>query len=272
VRLNAEDPNNGFAPSPGLIERFRMVTGPGVRIDTGVEEGDTIPAEFDSMIAKIIAFGRNRREAISRLQRVLHESVVVIKGGVSNRAFLLDLLGRPEVQAGEVDIGWMDRLANSGEHMSRQHVDVALVMAAVKSYESELRVEHSQFYASALRGRPQVRSEVGHTVELRYCDNAYSMKVYRMGLRQYRIEVDGSCVDAHVEPIGSFECWLTVFGQRFHVVSVEQGSSFRMEFHTASIATTVEWCERRHRPWWFPLPSSPATRFRLATAWLCSRP
>jgi len=234
VRLNAEDPNNGFAPSPGLIERFRMVTGPGVRIDTGVEEGDTIPAEFDSMIAKIIAFGRNRREAISRLQRVLHESVVVIKGGVSNRAFLLELLGRPEVQAGEVDIGWMDRLANNGEHMSRQHVDVALVMAAVKSYESELRVEHSQFYASALRGRPQVRSEVGHTVELRYCDNAYSMKVYRMGLRQYRIEVDGSCVDAHVEPIGSFECWLTVFGQRFHVVSVEQGSSFRMEMDGVS--------------------------------------
>ena len=138
VRLNAEDPNNGFAPSPGLIERFRIATGPGVRIDTGVEEGDTVPAEFDSMIAKIIAFGHNRKEALSRLQRVLHESVVVIKGGVTNRAFLLDLLGRPGSPAGEVDIGWMDRLANNGEHMSRQHVDVALVMAAVKSYESEL--------------------------------------------------------------------------------------------------------------------------------------
>jgi acetyl/propionyl-CoA carboxylase alpha subunit/acetyl-CoA carboxylase carboxyltransferase component len=234
VRLNAEDPNNGFAPSPGLVERFRMVTGPGVRIDTGVEEGDTIPAEFDSMIAKIIAVGHNRKEALSRLQRVLHESVVVIKGGVSNRAFLLHLLGQAEVQTGEVDIGWMDRLANSGQHISRQHVDVALVMAAIKSYESELRVEHSQFYASALRGRPQVRSETGHAVELRYGDNAYSMKVYRLGLRQYRIEVDGSCIAAHVEPIGSFECWLTVFGKRFHVVSVEQGSSFRMEMDGVS--------------------------------------
>jgi len=234
VRLNAEDANNGFAPSPGVIERFRMLTGPGIRIDTGVEEGDTIPAEFDSMIAKIIAFGHNRKEALSRLQRVLYQSVVVIKGGVSNRAFLLDLLGRDEVQAGKVDIGWMDRLATKGQHISRRHLDVALVLAAIKSYESELLVEHSQFYASALRGRPQVRSEIGHTVELRYSDNAYSMKVYRMGLRQYRIEVDGSCIDAHVEPIGPLECWLTVFGQRFHVVSVEQGSSFRMEMDGVS--------------------------------------
>src|SRR5271166_5205164 len=92
VRLNAEDPDNQFAPAPGAIVRFRIPTGPGLRIDTGVGVGDTIPAEFDSMMAKIIAYGRNRKEALSRLQRVLHESVVVIRGGASNRAFLLELL------------------------------------------------------------------------------------------------------------------------------------------------------------------------------------
>ena len=102
VRLNAEDPDNGFAPAPGAIERFRILTGPGVRIDTGVAEGDAVPSEFDSMIAKIIAYGQNRKEALSRLQRALRESVVVIKGGASNKAFLLELLNRPEVQSGEV--------------------------------------------------------------------------------------------------------------------------------------------------------------------------
>ena len=61
VRLNAEDPENGFAPAPGLIERFRILTGPGVRIDTGVAEGDSVPSEFDSMIAKIIAYGETVR-------------------------------------------------------------------------------------------------------------------------------------------------------------------------------------------------------------------
>jgi acetyl/propionyl-CoA carboxylase alpha subunit len=105
VRLNAEDPDNGFAPAPGVIERFRILPGPGVRIDTGVAEGDAIPSEFDSMIAKIIAHGKNRKEALSRLQRALRESVVVIKGGTSNKAFLLELLNRPEVQRGEFH--WM---------------------------------------------------------------------------------------------------------------------------------------------------------------------
>ena len=74
VRLNAEDPDNGFAPAPGMIERFRILTGPGVRIDTGVAEGDSVPAEFDSMIAKIIAYGQTRKEALARLQRALRES------------------------------------------------------------------------------------------------------------------------------------------------------------------------------------------------------
>src|SRR5260370_17200267 len=55
------------------------------------------------------------------------------------------------------------------------------------------------------------------------------MTVCRMALRQYRIEVDGACIYAQVEPIGPFECWLTMSGQRFHVVSVEQGASFRIE-------------------------------------------
>ena len=234
VRLNAEDADHGFAPAPGKIERFRMLTGPGVRIDTGVEEGDRVPPDFDSMIAKIIAFGHDRKEALARLQRVLHESVVVIKGGASNRAFLLELLGREEVQRGAVDIGWLDRLAANGELLSRRHVDFALVQAAINAYEAELRVEQDQFYASALRGRPQVRNEIGRTVELRYGEHSYSLKVYRMGLRQYRIEVDNARINAQVDPIGPFECWLACAGQRFHVVSVEQGSSFRIEIDGVS--------------------------------------
>src|SRR5271166_1534084 len=234
VRLNAEDPDNGFAPSPGTIERFRLLTGPGVRIDTGVEEGDAVPAEFDSMVAKIIAYGQNRKEALSRLQRVLGESVVVIKNGASNRAFLMQLLDRAEVQNAEVDIGWLDRLAAKGQHLSRQYVDVALVQAAIEAYDRELKVEQTQFYASALRGRPQVRSEVGHTIELRYRDHSYSIKICRLGLQQFRVEVDGSRIDAHLDRLGPFEYWLTAFGQRFRVVSVEQGPSYRIELNGVS--------------------------------------
>ncbi len=229
VRLNAEDPDNGFAPAPGTIERFRIPAGPGVRVDTGVAEGDIVPPEFDSMIAKIIAYGQNRKEAIARLQRTLRESVVVIKGGASNKAFLLELLSRPEVQCGEVHIGWMDHLSANGEHVSRNFADVALVQAAIEAYDAQLAIEQAQFYASAVRGRPQVRSEVGRATELRYRGRSYSPKTYRLGPQQYRVEVNGSRIEAQVDRLGQFEYWLTTFGRRFHIVSVAQGLSYRIE-------------------------------------------
>lgn len=229
VRLNAEDPDNNFAPAPGSIERFRILTGPGVRVDTGVAEGDDVPAEFDSMIGKVIAYGQNRKEALSRLQRALRESVVVIKGGTSNKAFLLELLKREEVKSGDVHIGWLDHLASTGKHVSRHYADVALVQAAIEAYEAQLAVEQAQFYTSALRGRPLVRSEVGHTAELRHRGHSYSTKTYRLGPQQYRVEVSGSRIDAEIDRLGRFEQWLTVFGRRFHVVSVTQGMSYRIE-------------------------------------------
>ena len=229
VRLNAEDPDNGFAPAPGAIERFRILPGPGVRIDTGVAEGDAIPAEFDSMIAKIIAYGRNRKEALSRLQRALRESVVVIKGGASNKAFLLELLSRPEVQSGEFHNGWLDTLAATGKHISRQYADVALVQAAIESYDAQLAVEQTQFYASAVRGRPHVHCEVGRTAELRYRGNCYAPKTYRLGPQRYRVDANGSRIEAQIDRLGQFESWLTVFGRRFRIVSVVHGLSYRIE-------------------------------------------
>ena len=110
------------------------------------------------MIAKIIAYGQNRDEALARLQRALRESVVVIRGGASNKAFLLELLSRPEVQSGQADIGWLDRLAATGDHSLASHADVALVQAAIEAYDAELAVEQSQFYASAA-ARPAARTE-----------------------------------------------------------------------------------------------------------------
>jgi acetyl/propionyl-CoA carboxylase alpha subunit/acetyl-CoA carboxylase carboxyltransferase component len=229
VRLNAEDPGNGFAPAPGAIERFRILPGPGVRVDTGVAEGDTVPAEFDSMMAKIIGFGKSRKEALSRLQGALRESVVVIKGGSSNKAFLLELLSRPEVQSGEFHNGWLDQLAANGDHLSQRHADVALVQAAIESYDAQLAVEQAQFYASAVRGRPQVQNEVGRTAQLRYRGHSYSPRTYRFGPRQYRVETNGTRIDAQVDKLGPFESRLTVFGRRFRIVSVVQGLTYRIE-------------------------------------------
>lgn len=234
VRLYAEDADNGFAAAPGTIQRFRIPTGPGVRVDTGVSEGDAIPADFDSMIAKIIAYGQTREEALARLQRTLRQSVIVIQGGASNKSFLLDLISRDAVQRSDVHIGWLDQLAAEGKHVSRCYADVAIVQAAIESYEDQLSSEQAEFYASALRGRPQVRGEIGRIAALCYRGQSYAPKVFRLGPRRYRVEVNGSRIEAELNRLGQFENWLTIFGTRFHIVSVSQGLTYRIEVNGVS--------------------------------------
>src|SRR5690606_33163848 len=79
VRLNAENPEEGFRPSPGDVQVFRAPSGPGIRVDSGVVEGNTIAPEFDSMIAKVIAWAPSRSQAIARMQRALREFQVVVE-------------------------------------------------------------------------------------------------------------------------------------------------------------------------------------------------
>ena len=109
------------------------------------------------------------------------------------------------------------------------YADVALVQAAIEAYDEQLAVEQTQFYASAVRGRPQVRTEVGRSTDLRYRGHSYSPKTYRLGPQQYRVEVNGSRIEAQIERRDQFEYWLTTFGRRFHVISVRQGLSYRIE-------------------------------------------
>lgn len=76
VRINAEDPNNNFRPSPGLITTFHAPGGHGVRLDTHAYAGYTIPPNYDSMIAKLITIAQTREEAIAKMRRALHEFVI----------------------------------------------------------------------------------------------------------------------------------------------------------------------------------------------------
>ncbi|MEV4259100.1 biotin carboxylase N-terminal domain-containing protein, partial [Spirillospora sp. NPDC049652] len=149
ARLNAEDPDRDFAPAPGRIARLVLPAGPGVRVDTGVGEGDRIPADFDSMIAKIIAFGRDREQALGRLRRAMAETTVVIEGGATNKSFVLDLLDRPEVVDASADTGWIDRVRAEGGLVAHRHAAVALAAAAIEAYEEQERAERERLLATA---------------------------------------------------------------------------------------------------------------------------
>jgi acetyl/propionyl-CoA carboxylase alpha subunit/acetyl-CoA carboxylase carboxyltransferase component len=230
VRLNAEDPDNDFAPGPGTLDLFRIAVGPGLRVETGVEEGDVIPAEFDSMIAKLIASGRDRGEALARLARALAESAVVIRGGASNKAFLLELLEHSDLRAGAVDTGWLDRLTAGGaRRQAHRHADVAVLQAAIEVYEAELAAEQAQFLASAARGRPRLRQGVGVTTDLRLGGQVYRVTTLRIGPTEYRLEVDGHRIDAAVERLGRFQRRLTCFGRRWRVLAMVDGHSQLVE-------------------------------------------
>ncbi|MGH3622643.1 MAG: acetyl-CoA carboxylase biotin carboxylase subunit, partial [Sciscionella sp.] len=133
ARLTAEDPERGFAPAPGLIEHLALPTGPGIRVDTGVAVGDLIPPQYDSMIAKVIAWGRDRGEARARLSRAVRQTAAVIDGGSTNKAFLLDLLDRPEVRTGAVDTTWLDTMM-AGGYTPPRRLDVALLATAVEAH------------------------------------------------------------------------------------------------------------------------------------------
>ena len=99
IRLNAEDPARGFAPAPGRIERFRPPLGPGVRIDTHLEEGSTISPYYDSLIAKLIVWAEDRPAAIARALRALDETE--IEGVPTTRALAIDILRSEEFASGD---------------------------------------------------------------------------------------------------------------------------------------------------------------------------
>jgi acetyl/propionyl-CoA carboxylase alpha subunit/acetyl-CoA carboxylase carboxyltransferase component len=220
ARLNAEDPERGFAPAPGTVELLSLPTGPGLRVDTGIAEGDEIPPEYDSMIAKVIAWGHDRSEARARLLRALEEMAVVVRGGATNRSFLIDLLNRPEVIDGTADTGWLDRLAAEGRLASDRNADVALVAAAIDADEAEESVERERFYASARRGRPKASHEIVRAVEVRHRGESYRLSVARTGPRRYRVGVPDGAVDVEVERLGRFASRLSTNGRSHRLLSV----------------------------------------------------
>ena len=107
ARLYAEDPERNFLPSTGKLATLEFPDGEGVRVDTGVEQGSVVSPYYDPMIAKVIAHGRDRGQALSRLADALGRTVVV--GPHANAAFLKALVSHPEFRAGRFDTGFIDR-------------------------------------------------------------------------------------------------------------------------------------------------------------------
>lgn len=227
ARLNAEDPDRDFAPSPGYIARLELPSGPGVRVDTGVSEGDTIPADFDSMIAKIIAYGSTREQALGRLRRAMSRTRVVIEGGATNSSFIIDLLDQPEVIDGSADTGWIDRVRDEGRLVSHRHSSIALAAAAIDAYEEEEQAERNRLFATARGGRPQVMHESGNPVDFKLRGASYRVRVARIDAHRFRVVIDAGeqsqTADVVLERFDEHTGRITVNGERHRVLTDTHG-------------------------------------------------
>ncbi|WP_040785873.1 ATP-binding protein [Nocardia pneumoniae] len=227
ARLNAEDPDRDFAPAPGRIARLDLPAGPGIRVDTGVSEGDTIPADFDSMIAKIIAYGRDRDEALGRLRRAVAQTRVVIEGGATNKSFVLDLLNQPEVIDASADTGWIDRVRGAGRLVSHRHSAVALAAAAIDAYEEEERVERHRLLSTASGGRPQVQHQSGRPLDLKLRGIGYRVRVARIGAHRFRIGIEAGgdirTADVDLERFDRHTGQIVVNGTRYRLITGTHG-------------------------------------------------
>ncbi|BDZ66052.1 acetyl/propionyl/methylcrotonyl-CoA carboxylase subunit alpha [Agromyces mangrovi Wang et al. 2018] len=108
ARVYAESPERGFLPSTGDVLAYRAPSGAGVRVDSGIDEASVVTAHYDPMLAKVIAHGADRAEALDRLDRALADTVVL--GVDTNIAFLRRLLADESVRAGHLDTGLIDRM------------------------------------------------------------------------------------------------------------------------------------------------------------------
>ncbi|MEK9162597.1 MAG: acetyl-CoA carboxylase biotin carboxylase subunit [Chloroflexota bacterium] len=130
-RVNAEDPYNNFMPSTGTVSASILPSGPGVRVDTCVYSGYTIPRYYDSMISKVICWGETRGEAILRMRRALEEYKIV--GVKTNIPFHQNLLDSHRFMAGQFDTRFLEERFHIGEE-SPKHPDIAAILATLVAH------------------------------------------------------------------------------------------------------------------------------------------
>jgi len=130
-RITSEDPSNGFLPSTGRIEHLEVPGGPGVRWDSGVEQGSVVGLHYDPMLAKLVVWGADRATAVARMHRALLE--LRVDGIETSRDFHLRVMEDAEFRKGEIEIQWLERRLPSllEARSSKEERRVAAIVAAL---------------------------------------------------------------------------------------------------------------------------------------------
>ncbi len=207
-RIYAEDPESNFFPSAGRIERLQIPGGPGIRVDLGIHQGYTVPIDYDPIIAKVIAWGRNRQEAILRMDRALRE--LVIKGVKTTIPFHRWLIRHPCFVKGDVDTTFVER-----------------------EYLQKRREEKDSFWeiacmAVAIRACQKDRKGRGHDYKVKLGDALYDVRVEPMRGRIYRVSLLSH--DHHVDFFEVSENLYSMIsdGHSYEVDMTEKGNLYQV--------------------------------------------
>lgn len=162
-RITSEDVAQGFLPSTGRISYLRPPTGPGVRWDAGIDVGTEIGLYYDSLLAKLIAWGPTREAAIVRMRRALDE--LLIEGVETSRELHVRMLDDPEFRAGAIDIHWLERRLPSltAPTTSRERITVAAIAGALLAAQPARR-RSAELRTVAANGRSDTLSPAANGV------------------------------------------------------------------------------------------------------------
>ncbi|MDH5566184.1 MAG: ATP-grasp domain-containing protein [Myxococcales bacterium] len=229
ARVCAEDPEADFLPAPGRIARFDPALGPRIRVDTGVAAGSRVPADFDSLIAKVIAVGDTREDARARLVAALADFELVVEGGATNKGYLIDLLETPAYRSAAVDTEWLDKnpLLRQG---SKEFAVEALVAAAVLSYQRARDRARGDFWDDPSHVSPaSIPASDGQRIDLSRHGQSYRLEVFTIGAWRYRVHLDGRVVQVKLRNEGENRSILEMSGRTLRVVHDANDRGLRLE-------------------------------------------
>jgi acetyl/propionyl-CoA carboxylase alpha subunit len=207
-RIYAEDPETNFLPSTGRIERLQIPGGPGIRVDLGIYQGYTVPIDYDPIIAKVIAWGRNRQEAILRMDRALRE--FVIKGVKTTLPFHRWLINNQSFMKGDFDTTFVDReYLRKKREQKDSFWETACIATAIRTYQKN-------------------QTDIAHEYKVKIGDAIYDVKVESPGDRVYQV-----FLLSHDHQVDFFEVSENLYsmicdGHSYEVDMMEKGNIYQV--------------------------------------------
>lgn len=230
ARVCAEDPDEGFLPSPGRIALFEPALGPNTRIDSGVTTGTVVSNDFDSLIAKVITVGEDRAEVLARMACALRDLELVVAGGSTNKGYLLSILESEDFQRGGVDTRWLDRWGAARASIAELHPQLAqdaLVAAAILAYQRNRATVRNGVFQDGRTDR--LPSSEGQQIDLSYGTQSYRLKVYAIGSWRYRVHLEGAVVGATMREEGDHAARLVIDDRVRRVIYDANDRGLRLE-------------------------------------------